>query len=202
MRSKRPAAIIAAMRRPLTGILAILAGFCAIPLPAQPAPSPQPLRINVNTASREQLMTLPGVGESEARRIVAGRPYKNFPELERKARLSASAIQRIQPRLVFAESAAPERRSTPPVVMRPVSASGSWSPPPRPAPLPYAEKVDLNSAAQEELVSQAHLDPMTAMRIVRARPYRKLADLKKAGFTQKQILELSHYAKVGPPLEK
>ncbi len=179
-----------------TGLATLAAGrLRAQPAPAA-GPASAPLRINVNTASREQLMTLPGIGESEARRIVAGRPYGNLPQFERKAGLSAAALQRIRARVVFVRSEPEETRPTPPPVQRPVNPAGEWSPAPAPAPLPYDQKVDVNTASREELAAKAHLDPMTAMRILRGRPYASLADLKKVGFAEPQILKLSRYAKV------
>ena len=46
-------------------------------LPKKVAPAP----IDVNSASREQLKTLPGIGDAQADRIVAGRPYLSKAEL-------------------------------------------------------------------------------------------------------------------------
>jgi DNA uptake protein ComE-like DNA-binding protein len=162
------------------------------------APPPAPFRVNVNAAGKEELMTLPGIGEVEARRIASGRPYANIADLARKAGLSPAAIRRIQPRVAFVD--APERSQAGPApVMHPVAPQGASARPPRPAPLPYADKADLNSASREELVSKAHLDPMTAMRVIKGRPYARLAELKKIGFTPEKIRDLSHFVKIGSP---
>lgn len=193
--------IIATVRKSLIGIIAGLAGLWAIRLvaqPAAPAPPPQSIRVNVNTASREQLMMLPGIGAGEVKRIVAGRPYASIGELATKARLSAAALRRIEPRVAFADAPGPDRQTQRPV-MRPVPASGARTAPSPPAPLAAAEKADLNTASRDELVQKAHLDSQTAMRIMRARPYGRLADLKRIGFTPERIRELSHFVKVTPP---
>jgi competence protein ComEC len=39
------------------------------------------MRVNINTATQEELETLPGVGPTTARRIIAGRPYRTADEL-------------------------------------------------------------------------------------------------------------------------
>ena len=182
-------------------IAAGLAGLCSMRLsaqPAAPAPPPQSFRVNVNKASREQLMTLPGIGEGEAKRIAAGRPYASIGELVSKARLSAAAIRRIEPRVAFADARGPDRQTQMPV-RHPLPASGAWTAPSPRAPLPAAEKADLNTASREELMSKANFDPMTAQRIMRARPYGRLADLKRLGFPPERIRELSHFLKVTPP---
>lgn len=52
---------------------------------AEPAPQPSPrqARVNVNTASLEELATLPGVGPELARQIVRQRPYRKVEDLLR-----------------------------------------------------------------------------------------------------------------------
>jgi len=40
--------------------------------------------IDLNSASREQLMTLPGVGDATADKIIAARPFKSKEELKSK----------------------------------------------------------------------------------------------------------------------
>jgi len=47
--------------------------------PGPPA-SAKPL-IDINSASREQLKTLPGIGDAQAERIIGGRPYLSKTDL-------------------------------------------------------------------------------------------------------------------------
>lgn len=53
-------------------------------------------KIDVNTASQEELQTLPGVGASTAKKIIANRPYSSVNDLK-KAGLSTKAIQKVKP---------------------------------------------------------------------------------------------------------
>ena len=46
--------------------------------------SDRPELIDINSASREQLLTLPGIDESRAEKIIETRPYKNKKELKKK----------------------------------------------------------------------------------------------------------------------
>lgn len=45
---------------------------------------PSAQQIDINRATREQLKTLPGIGDAEAARIIAGRPYVSKADLVTK----------------------------------------------------------------------------------------------------------------------
>jgi len=53
-------------------------------------------KININKASKTQLLTLPGMDEESAQRIVAGRPYHTRDELNAKGIISPEEFQKIQ----------------------------------------------------------------------------------------------------------
>ena len=50
------------------------------------APAMKPVLVDINSASPADLMTLPGIGEAQAARIIAGRPYPT------KARLASDKV--------------------------------------------------------------------------------------------------------------
>lgn len=52
--------------------------------------------LDLNTASEDELTGLPGIGQHEARRIMAGRPYKDKHELVSKKIMSASTYDRLK----------------------------------------------------------------------------------------------------------
>jgi len=60
-------------------------------------------KVNVNKASKTQLLTLPGIDEDSAQRIVAGRPYHTKDELSTKGIVSPEEFQKIQ-RLISVNS--------------------------------------------------------------------------------------------------
>lgn len=62
--------------------------------PAQPTGP-----IDLNSASAEDLMTVPGVGEAYARKIIEGRPYQASADLTR-AGLPDATVEKLKPRVV------------------------------------------------------------------------------------------------------
>ena len=60
---------------------------------AQPA---KPVKlVDINTASEEQLKTIPGVNDEYAKKIIAGRPYKTTEQLKSKEVIPADLYSKI-----------------------------------------------------------------------------------------------------------
>ena len=73
------------------------------PGPAKPKGKPSESTtavIDINTATAEQLQSVPGIGDVYARKIIAGRPYKAKNELIQKKILPAGVYDKIKERIV------------------------------------------------------------------------------------------------------
>ena len=56
--------------------------------------------MDINSATVDQLRTLPGIGDAYARRIVAGRPYSSKNQLVTKGILPRGVYDKIQSRII------------------------------------------------------------------------------------------------------
>jgi len=75
--------------------------------PAQHRAAARPALIDINSASRAQLKTLPGIGNAEAERIVAGRPYLSKGGLVTNKIIPAGVYQAIRHRIIAIQHAPP-----------------------------------------------------------------------------------------------
>ena len=69
---------------------------------AQPATKPKPATrlVDLNLASVTELKTLPGIGDAEAAKIVAARPYKSKTDLVTRNVLTLEAYDRLSKQVV------------------------------------------------------------------------------------------------------
>jgi competence protein ComEA len=76
------------------------------PAPAKKAaPAPQAAAtkaelIDLNSATKEQLMTVPGISDANADKIIAGRPYTSKSQLKSKKIVSAATYKKISSHVV------------------------------------------------------------------------------------------------------
>ena len=61
------------------------------------SPAPGSLVVNINTATQEQLETIPGVGPSRAAQIIVGRPYESVEDLARIVGIGDESLEGLRP---------------------------------------------------------------------------------------------------------
>lgn len=67
--------------------------------------------VDINSASRTELKTLPGIGDAEAERIVAARPYPSKAKLAADKVLSPEAYAALKGRIVAVQKAQPKTKA-------------------------------------------------------------------------------------------
>ena len=61
-------------------------------------------KVDINTATREELMTLPGIDGAMADKIIEGRPYKNMAQLKTKGGVTNAEYRKISRKVTARQS--------------------------------------------------------------------------------------------------
>jgi competence protein ComEA len=75
------------------------------------APATPVKLVDINSAGRKELKTLPGIGDAEAERIIANRPYLSKAELVAKNVLPMGPYQSIRHRIVALQKPPPKGKN-------------------------------------------------------------------------------------------
>ncbi len=103
------------MRFALFLIVALVLG---VPAFAQPRPAPAAALIDLNSASRDELMTLDGIGEVRADAIIRARPFRAKTELVERRLIPEGLYDKIADKVMARAPASP-----PPPTAKPAPAT-------------------------------------------------------------------------------
>ena len=71
---------------------------------AKNASAAKPTKVDINTATREELMALPGIDGPMADKIIEGRPYKNMAQLKTKGGVTNAEYRKISRKVTARQS--------------------------------------------------------------------------------------------------
>jgi competence protein ComEA len=135
-------------------------------------------KVNLNTADTAALEGLPGVGPATAKAIIDGRPWKSVDDLAKIRGLGANRMAALKDMVTLGEEPTAVAAKTAPtrtVAAKPASSSTTSKDMPKLQP---GQKVNINTATQDELDVLPGIGPVKAAAIIEARPFKSIEDIK------------------------
>jgi competence ComEA-like helix-hairpin-helix protein len=146
--------------------------------------------VNLNTADKAAIENLPGIGSTMADNIIAARPFKNVDDLKNVKGIGQVKFDKLKD-LVTVKAAKASKKieseatSTTQSTSQATKQSTSVGP------------VDLNTADKSALESLPGIGPALAEKIIAARPFKSVDDLKNvSGFGQAKFDNLKNLVAV------
>ena len=169
-------------RIPLVVLAALSSVLALAPLSftavAQTQPASAVASIDVNSASLEQLQTLPGVNAAVAADIIKNRPFKDLNDLDARVKgIGKKSVKKLAPLITFG-GAAPTA-SAAPVAATAVATTAATTAQPANGKttastaksLQPGQTVNINTATLEQLQMVPNVGPKLAQAIIASRPY-------------------------------
>ncbi len=130
-------------------------------------------QVNINTAGRTDLMTLPGVGESTANKIIEYRnrnPFKSIQDIMKVSGIGVKKFQKMRPYITTGnENDSLKLQSGPPSSEKPKKT------------IETNPKININTASKAQLESLPGIGPSIAQKIIdyrSASPFQSIEDIK------------------------